>query len=61
MDGLGLRCGVLFQNFGLVVDVFVPKKKSRDGKESGFVRYRGVNNPDTLVTKIRNVKLEQRC
>lgn len=46
-----------FQNFGHVVDVFVPKKKSREGKEFGFGRYRGVRNPDNLSLHIHSVKI----
>lgn len=46
-----------FQKFGHVGDVFIPNKKSREGKEFGFIRYRGVNNPVNLVMNIRSVNV----
>lgn len=44
-----------FGHFGHVMDVFVPAKKTRDGKAFGFVRYKGVNNVEKLVNEVRGV------
>lgn len=44
------------QRFGQVVDVFVPKKRSREGKEFGS-RFWGVRDAEKLVKEIRGVKV----
>lgn len=44
-----------FERFGRVIDVFIPTKKTRAGKCFGFVRYKGVTDPDKLVREVRGV------
>lgn len=44
-----------FARFGVVVDIFIPKKKTKDGKEFDFVRFRDVQNKDQLEKDVRGV------
>lgn len=41
-----------FNRFGLVVDIYVPLKYSKDGRRFGFVHYKGVCDTVVLITKI---------
>lgn len=44
-----------FNKFGLVVDINVPQKISKDGRRFNFVRYKGVCDATDLITKIRSI------
>lgn len=44
-----------FQRFGKVIDVFVPAKRSKQGKKFGFVKYKDVRNLEDMLTSIRAV------
>lgn len=44
-----------FKQFGLVIDVFVPHKRSSLGKAFGFVRYKEVKDVNKLLRDIRSV------
>lgn len=46
-----------FHRFGHVVDVFVPKKSAREGREFGFVHFREVRNVENLVMEVCGVKV----
>lgn len=44
-----------FNRFGLVVDIYVPLKRTKTGKRFGFVRYKGVSDIDALTSKIKTI------
>lgn len=44
-----------FNLFGIVVDIFVPQKRSKAGRPFGFARYKGVQEFDVLTTKVRSI------
>lgn len=44
-----------FGRFGTVVDVYVSKKKTKDGRDFGFVRFKGVHDIVQLERDIRGV------
>lgn len=42
----------VFMGWGKVVDVFIPKKKNKEGKSFGFVRFKGVAYPLELEKRL---------
>lgn len=44
-----------FGRFGTVVDVYIPNKKTKDGRDFGFVRFKGGFNTAQLEKDIRGV------
>lgn len=52
MIGSFQQCGVFFKSFGLVVDVYVPQKRTKGGRRFGLVRYRGVMNEHKLLAEV---------
>lgn len=45
----------LFNKWGTVVDIFVPKKKNKEGKAFGFVRFRDVQYPQELERRLDQI------
>lgn len=44
-----------FGRFGRVTDVFIPSKKTREGKRFGFVRFKGVTDAEKVAREVRGV------
>lgn len=46
-----------FRRFGLVINIFVPEKRSHSGNLFGFVRFKGLDNVEKLLKSIRRVNV----
>lgn len=44
-----------FLRFGTTIDIYIPSKRSKQGKLFGFVKYKDVANVQTLLNRIRLV------
>lgn len=44
-----------FQRFGNVIDIFIPGKRSNQGKKFGFVKSKDVHNLEDMLARIRLV------
>lgn len=44
-----------FNRFGLVVDIYVPLKRSKGSRRFGFVRYKGVVDVNDLILKNKKI------
>lgn len=42
----------MFRKWGLVVDLFIPNKKNKDGKAFGFVKFKDVKYPQELERRL---------
>lgn len=47
-----------FNRFALVVDIYVPLKRSMYGKRFGFVRFKGVGNVGDLTDRIKKIAVD---
>ncbi|KAJ4834677.1 hypothetical protein Tsubulata_023437 [Turnera subulata] len=49
----------ILSKYGEVVDVYVPKKRNKERKRFGFVRYRGIRNTHHLLMDVNRVQTEE--
>lgn len=47
----------MFREYGIVIDVFVPLTKAKDGKCFGFVRFKGVSEVEILERRLRDIRV----
>lgn len=45
----------LFTKWGKVADLFIPKKRNKEGKAFGFIRYQGVQYPQELERRLDQI------
>ncbi|GAB2271566.1 hypothetical protein Dimus_006399 [Dionaea muscipula] len=45
----------LFSKYGVVFDVFIPKKRNKSGKRFGFIRYRCTVSAEMAILKLNGV------
>ncbi|CAH1422790.1 unnamed protein product [Lactuca virosa] len=57
MDGTEIRSP--FTKFGQVVDVFIPRKKNRNGKQFAFIRFNTVKDESTLENALQGIKCNE--
>jgi len=47
----------IFQRWGKVQDIFISRRLNQRGQRFGFVRYRGISNPQALEKQLDNIRI----
>nr|GEX09483.1 transposon TX1 [Tanacetum cinerariifolium]GEZ83370.1 transposon TX1 [Tanacetum cinerariifolium] len=58
--GMG-RMWMIFKRYGTVFDMFMVKRRLRNGKRYGFVRFKHVNDAEYLLGQLKRIKLGEEC